>query len=270
MTELADVLHAPITVDEFHMLNGCLDDAIAQAVTEYTRQRESSTNLAETERLRALVHELRNKLGAVMLAFEVLKSGRVGITGSTGAVVDRNLRNLRGLRDLIDRSLAEVRIEAGMQNRARVSVAALVEEIEVDSSLEATSLGISFTAMVVEDGLEVEADRSILAAALTNLLQNAFKFSRANGHVSLRTTATTDRVLFEVEDECGGLPSGVSDALFEPFTQKGANRNGLGLGLSISRRGIEANGGEVLVRDLPGKGCVFSIDLPRPMDARRS
>jgi signal transduction histidine kinase len=264
VTELADVLNAPMTIDEFQMLNGCLDEAIAQAVTEYTRLRESSTNIAETERLGALAHELRNKLGAVMLAFEVLKSGRVGITGSTGAVVDRNLR---GLRDLIDRSLAEVRIDSGMQQRERVSVPALVEEIEVDSSLEATALGISLTVSSVEDGLEVEADRPILAAALTNLLQNAFKFSRANGHVSLKTTATTDRVLFEVEDECGGLPSGSSDALFRPFTQNDANRNGLGLGLSISRRGIEANGGEVLVRDLPGKGCVFSINLPRPSEA---
>jgi signal transduction histidine kinase len=94
-------------------------------------------------------------------------------------------------------------------------------------------------------------------------LQNAFKFSRAHGHVSLTTSATPDSVLFEVEDECGGLPAGTAEELFLPFTQGGENRKGVGLGLSISRRGVEANGGKVHVRDLPGKGCVFTITLPR-------
>ena len=66
-----------------------------------------------------------------------------------------------------------------------------------------------------------------------------------------------------VEDECGGLPEGKAQALFAPFEQRAANRTGLGLGLSISRRAVEAMGGELRVRDVPGKGCVFTIDLPR-------
>jgi hypothetical protein len=66
-----------------------------------------------------------------------------------------------------------------------------------------------------------------------------------------------------VEDECGGLPPGKVDELFQPFQQRGANRSGLGLGLTISRRGVEAMGGRMAARNLPGQGCVFSIDLPR-------
>jgi signal transduction histidine kinase len=70
-------------------------------------------------------------------------------------------------------------------------------------------------------------------------------------------------VLVEVEDECGGLPPGKAAELFRPFQQAGSDRTGLGLGLSITRKSIEANGGLVRVRDIPGTGCVFTIDLPR-------
>lgn len=261
VTELADETDAPITADEFHTLNRCCDDAIAGAVTEYSRQRERSQSDLEAERLGFLAHELRNKLSGAVLAYATLKTGRVGIGGSTGALLERNLR---GMRDLIDRSLVEVRIESGTRYWERIGVAELVEEIELHAALEANEHGVQLTVGPVPLDLEVTADRPILAAAIENLLQNAFKFSRAHGHVSLTTSSTPAGVLFEVEDECGGLPAGTAEELFRPFTQRGSNRTGVGLGLSISRRGVEANGGKIGVRDLPGKGCVFTISLPRP------
>jgi signal transduction histidine kinase len=70
-------------------------------------------------------------------------------------------------------------------------------------------------------------------------------------------------VLFDVEDECGGLPPGSTDNLFRPFEQQGTDRTGVGLGLSISLKAARANGGDICVRDLPGRGCVFTLDLPR-------
>jgi hypothetical protein len=72
-----------------------------------------------------------------------------------------------------------------------------------------------------------------------------------------------DRLLIDVEDECGGLPDGKAEEIFRPFAQLSAERPGLGLGLPISRRGVEANGGKLDVRNLPGTGCVFTIDLPQ-------
>jgi len=69
--------------------------------------------------------------------------------------------------------------------------------------------------------------------------------------------------LIEIQDECGGLPPGKIEALFQPFTQAGEDRSGIGLGLSISRRAIALNDGQVWARDEPGRGCVFVIDLPR-------
>ncbi len=262
ITELADETDAPITADEFNTFNCCIDDAIAFAVTEYQRRRDESVAHEGTERLGVLAHELRNRLGAAMLSYTILQEGTVAIDGSTGAVLGRSLR---GMQELINNALAGVRLESGIAQRHRISVAELIGDAEVEAAMGAEGRGCHLSVSPVALGIDVEAeaDAQILAAAIVNLLQNAFKFSKSNGHVTLRTTASEHRVLIEIEDECGGLPPGKADDLFLPFSQRNDKRTGLGLGLTISRKGVEAMGGTLAVRDLPGKGCVFTIDLPR-------
>jgi hypothetical protein len=103
---------------------------------------------------------------------------------------------------------------------------------------------------------------------VANLLQNAFKFTHHPGHVWLRTRKTADLVFIDIEDQCGGLPHGQAEALFRPFQQRSTDRSGLGLGLSISRKAVQLNGGDIRVRNLPGKGCVFSVEMPRKVEAR--
>ena len=115
----------------------------------------------------------------------------------------------------------------------------------------------------VEDGVAIEADRQVLAAVVGNLLQNAFKFTRPRTTVTLRVGASAERVLIEIQDECGGLPGGNVNELFRPFEQRSADRTGVGLGLAFSRWGVEANNGRIYARNLPDKGCVFTLDLPR-------
>jgi signal transduction histidine kinase len=96
-----------------------------------------------------------------------------------------------------------------------------------------------------------------------NLLQNAFKFTRSRTEVTLNAYAVADRILIDVEDGCGGLPPGDTERMFKPFIQNAADKTGLGLGLSIARLSVDANGGILSVRNIPGTGCVFTIDLPR-------
>jgi signal transduction histidine kinase len=265
ITELAIARAAPISAAEFQQLNKCLDDAIAGAVTEYSRLRASRRDLDETERLGYLAHELRNRLHAAMLAFEMLKDGQVAIGGSTGAVLERSLK---GLQDLITRSLAEVRVDSGVTHHERVNVRSLVEELEVEGAMAATVRKIHFTVTQVAPDIEIDADRPLLAAALMNLLTNAFKFTPLKGHVWLRTTTSRDRVIFEVEDQCGGLPTPDTESLFAPWTQRSSDRRGLGLGLPLVRRTVQALGGDVKVSNMPGKGCIFSIRLLRPAPAK--
>jgi signal transduction histidine kinase len=260
LTELAQETEAAITIEEFHTLNGCLDDAIAQAVTEYARLREQAISDEGTMRSGVLAHELRNCLSAASMGFELVKRGTVAAGGSVSGLISRNLARM-GV--LIHRSLGEVRLGSGIQHRERVSVADLIEEAEVDGALEASRRKLTFTVTTVDRSVEVDVDRQILAGAIANLMQNAFKFTRPDGHVTLRTSATAGRVLIEVEDECGGLAPGMADEIFQAFQQRGQDRSGLGLGLFISRRGVEANGGVIRVRELPGQGCTFTIDLLR-------
>ena len=75
------------------------------------------------------------------------------------------------------------------------------------------SLSLSYRR--VEFGVSIEVDRQVLSGAVANLLQNAFKFTKTGGRVSLKSFSSADRVLIEVEDECGGLPLGESDELFQ-------------------------------------------------------
>ena len=267
ITELALEQDAPIGTDDFRTLNRCLDDAIAGAVTEFGRARHQSTldgaDARGHERLGFLAHELRNLLNTSILAFDVLQTGDVGVGGSTGTVLRRNLL---GARDLIARSLAEVRLAQGIQNPEHLAVAGFIDEVAHAARLEANERAITFTVMPVEDGVAVEGDRQVLGSVIGNVLQNAFKFTRPRSTVTLRVGASGDRVLFEIEDECGGLPGEIAN-LFRPFDQRGADRSGLGLGLAYSRWAVEANRGRIYARTIPGRGCVFTVDLPREVRA---
>jgi signal transduction histidine kinase len=259
ITELADETGAEITIDEFHTLNRCLDNAIAESVTEYTRLRDQSMVLGETERSGVFAHELRNRIAAAQLAFHAIRSGRAPIGGSVAAVVTRNLNAMTAL---INRTLVEVRLDSGSAHRQRIHLYQLIDEAEVDGTMEAGVHGVSLRVAPMDHGIEVDADPQILAGAIANVLQNAFKFTHVGGRVSLRTSVVGTRIEIQIEDECGGLPTGKAAELFGAFQQRGTSRDGLGLGLFISRKGVEASGGVIRVRDFPGKGCVFTIDLP--------
>jgi signal transduction histidine kinase len=265
VTDLAFELKTPIETDEFRTLNRCIDNGIADAVTEFSYQRYSLLVTdgvqALNERLGFLAHELRNLIHTGTLAFTAIKTGNVAVNGATGAVLERSLI---GLRTLVDRTLADVRVAAGMlPQHELISVAEFIDQVAVAALLEAQARGCKFTLCHVEEGLALDVDRDMLLSAVGNLLQNAFKFTTHGSEVSLAAYAVADRILIEVADHCGGLPAGSAERMFLPFAQASADRSGLGLGLAISRRSVEANKGILRVRDVPDLGCVFTIDLPR-------
>jgi signal transduction histidine kinase len=259
ITEIAVERKSPISVEEFHTLNRCLDTAIAEAVTEHTRLTAQKRSEEEAERLGNTAHELRDLLHTALLAFHSLKQGTVVSDVASAAVLGRNLKSLR---DLIDRTLSKVRVEAGKQRHERLAVAAFVDEIVAAGILHSEQRQIRFTVEPVDRTVAVDADPELLKSAVMNLLHNAFKYTSAGGTVILRAVARGPRLLVEIEDECGGLPEHTGD-LFQPFgDRRGADRSGLGLGLSIARKAARAHKGDIRVRNIPGKGCVFAIDVP--------
>lgn len=265
ITDLAYERDAPFLIDEFRTLNRCLDNAIADAVTEFSYQRDSVVADRQTveihERLGFFAHELRNFLQTATLAFTAAKTGNLSLSGATGAVLERSLN---GLRDLIDHSLEEIRAAGETLGQSKLfSVADFVAEVKYAADLAAQVHGCVLTVSVVDTRLAISGDREQLYSAVANLLQNAFKFTHQHTEVTLEAYALGDRILIDVKDHCGGLPSGDAETMFQPFTQNGMDRSGLGLGLSIARRSVEGNNGTLSVRNIPGTGCVFTVSLPR-------
>jgi signal transduction histidine kinase len=262
ITELAFERDAPFSIDEFKTLNRCLDNAIADAVTAFSREHDAALvrqqHAEANQRLGFLAHELRNALGTATLAASALELGNMPMSGATGAVLRRSLATLNSL---INRSLEEIRSDAEVV-RQTFSVAEFIEQTQNAAQLDAAARGCTLRVPTVDPTLMVRANRELLQAALINLLQNAFKFTKANTEITLQVSAYRHQVLIEVSDHCGGLPSGGLEKMFTPFSQRSEDKSGLGLGLSIARQSIEADGGALSVRNLPGTGCVFTISLP--------
>jgi len=137
-----------------------------------------------------------------------------------------------------------------------------VDEIAAAGMLHAEYRGIEFSVGKVDPSLIVDADPQLLASAVMNLVHNAFKNTRPHGAVILRARADGERLLVEIEDQCGGIPEGRGD-LFQAFgDRRGTDRSGLGLGLSIARQAVRAHRGDITIRNMPGQGCIFTIGIP--------
>jgi signal transduction histidine kinase len=258
--QLAVELQVAVPPQSFKTLNMCLDIAIAGAVTEYSSRREQQIFERGVEHLGFLAHELRNLLNTATLAFEAVRSGSVGVAGSTGQLVATSLVRMS---ELVTESLAEVRLEAGRPRNERVHVAPLLEEIAIAATMQAKTSELELAIAPVASDLCIDGDAQIAASILTNLVQNACKFTHKHGRITVSTRITIDTIAIDVADECGGLPGGNPEDLFRPYEQRSRDRSGLGLGLAISRKGALALGGTLSVRDLPGQGCVFTLGLRR-------
>ncbi|MEJ6020633.1 sensor histidine kinase [Ramlibacter sp. PS4R-6] len=265
ITDLAVERDAPFGVDEFRTLNRCLDNAIADAVTEFSYQKEMAVErqreFALERRIGSLAHEMRNALSSATLAMAALETGGLPIHGATGAVLKRSLASMTRL---ISSAVEEVRERTSNHaSREVFAVAGLIADAAWAAELYASTSGCTLTVGTVDPEVFVNADRERILAALANLLQNAFKFTAPGTEVSLAASAYGSSVSIEVSDHCGGLAHGSIERMFSPFTQRNTDRSGLGLGLSIARQSVEADGGTLTVKDRPGHGCTFVMTLPR-------
>jgi signal transduction histidine kinase len=255
IAELAVERGAALLAEELGALNRCLDGAIADAVADYARLKHEATSHREVERLSQVGHDLRDQLQTALLSFRALRKGSGDVRGVSGDALGRSLDRLR---DVIDTRLPAAHLAA----TSRVSLVAFVHEVAVAAHLDAEHREVRLTIEPGDPALAVDVDPQVLAAALMNLLQNAFDFTRPHGRVTLRTRSEGDRAFVEVEDECGGFATVDGDPLRARRDRRGSDRSARGFGLSRSRKAVQANGGEVHAHNLPGKGCIFGIQLP--------
>jgi signal transduction histidine kinase len=253
--ELGEKYGVGFTTRDFEVLNRIIVLAIGGAVTEYQKRNTDETRDQNLERVGMLAHEMRNALSTATMAHEVIRRG------GTGRAADALDKSLLRMRDLIDRALTEVRLQKDTAPfLERVRVCELLDQVGSLMQREAELRGQALE-LIADRALEVWADRQLLTSAVSNLVQNGLKYSKPGGHITVHGRKAGDRVIVEVADECGGLPPGLAETMFEPFTRGCSGQPGLGLGLAIVERAIERVGGAVRVRDVPGTGCVFTIDL---------
>ncbi|MBC7419850.1 MAG: HAMP domain-containing histidine kinase [Bdellovibrio sp.] len=259
ITELATMKDARISPADFNILNGCLDVAIAAAVSEFQFRSNEASEEREIQHLGFLAHELRNALSSATVAHEMIKAGLVGSGGSTATVLEANLARMR---NLIDRSLSEVRMRADSDifvEKFRLSD--LLDQIVITAKVDANKK--QQTIIVEADWkIEMEGDRQFILSAIANLIQNAIKYSKSAGTIWLRSHLSEGNVFIEVEDQCGGIQTDKISSLFEPYLQANTDRSGLGLGLSITQRAVHLSAGKITVQNKPSIGCTFTIELP--------
>jgi signal transduction histidine kinase len=254
--ELAMEKNVNLDPQSYKLLNQCIDRAIAESINEYfVLSRESEAHGVATW-IGSLGHELRNAVSSAMMAFTALDAGHVGIKSRTARILERSLHRIESL---VSRTLAAMQLKSGTPlHREPVNVRELVDEI-IETVVRDNDVTIT---VEVDPSILVTADVRLLESAVSNLVQNAIKFTRPHGQVIVRAMAADEGVQVDIEDECGGFGGQDTEALFEAFVQGEHKTGGIGLGLAITRQAIEAHGGRVVVRDLAPKGCRFSVWLP--------
>jgi signal transduction histidine kinase len=248
-----------IAIDAFKRVLRLLNAGRAEAVSAYISQRDIEVTRAHSQHVAFIAHELRNPLLPASMALNLLKENA---RPEQEWALKMLTRSVAAFRELIDQTLITDRLEGEVQLRPEpVELEALLRELMADARLVAEQRRIELV-LNCSEMPPFEGDQRLLRSAIANVLGNAIKFSHEGGQVLVRAGLINAVVLVEIEDSCGGLPDGNPEELFKPFVQRSEDRTGFGLGLAIARQAIEAHGGKVSIRNRPGKGCIFSIELP--------
>ena len=259
LVEFVEAHRVPLNPSEALALSGILIEGIASAAAQYSVKRDGQARTQAAQHVGFLAHELRNPLHTAQLRVEMMeRRGGVPTPGEMQALK----RALRLLRDRIDNELFDSRLHAFPEPVFKTLVLRQVlESVAEDVAPQGEGKDVEVV-VEAEPTLQIVADERLLDSALSNLVRNAVKFSAPGATVRLRAKQSVERVVLEVEDQCGGLPEGAVEKMFSPFVQLGQDRSGFGLGLAISKRAAELHKGDLRVHDVPGHGCVFVLDLP--------
>lgn len=212
--------------------------------------------------LAAVAHDLRNPLQSIEMASDILVRKSAAEDRELAEVVRRQVGDMEQLlRDLLDSS----RIEAGQLELelTSIDVPGLIRDC-VELHRSGAQLH-HFVLQLPEEPVFCQCDRSRLSQVFNNLLSNALKYSPNGGTVEVRVTARDGQVELSVSDQGIGIPVEDLENIFIPFHRTAVTRGtipGVGLGLSASRRIIEAHGGWLQVESKVGKGSTFLVRLP--------
>jgi len=236
------------------------------------RREAEQASRAKDEFLTMLSHELRNPLGAISSAIDVLEVADPGsaVGAEARAIIARQTRNLSHMMgDLLDVG----RVIAGkiLLTRQPVNVAAVVRRVE--ETLAITGEGRNHDVQLDIADAWVDGDAVRIEQVVTNLLTNAIKYTPEGRHIRVSVGLEQDTAVLQVQDEGMGIPSALLPHIFDLFVQGqrtlDRRAGGLGIGLTLVRRLVELHGGSVAVQSSDAGSC-FTVQLPAvPAPTRR-
>ncbi len=249
-----------ITFRELQVLFDVTITGIARAVTKYTHQRDAELLRQANEHFAFIAHELRNPLSSATMAFQLIKDkGQLPAAERSVGALERGLQRTS---ELIDQTLEIAQVASGIALRRQwTTLRALFDDIELGAVSEAESRGVELR-VAIENDERISLDVRLVRSALGNLLRNGVKYTTPGSIVELRGQVANGRAVIEIEDCCGGLPPGKVEEAFAPFVRLDDRQSGFGLGLAIAKQAVNAHGGSIRVQNLPGKGCIFVLELP--------
>lgn len=232
------------------------------------RAEAEAANRAKDEFLSVLSHELRTPLNAMLGWVRMLRSGVLDKenAGKAYEVIERNTRLQSSLiEDLLDVSRiisGKMRIETELAD-----LVTLVKTVSETIDPLAVAKGVTYKYASEPEVIFLNADGVRIQQVISNLLQNAIKFTPEGGHVSLSIQLDGDNAVMTVADTGVGIDEEFLPHIFDRFSQADAstrrNYAGLGLGLTIVRTIVEMHGGEIAVKsEGVNKGSVFTVTLP--------
>ncbi len=230
-------------------------------------------NLAKSDFLSSMSHELRSPLNAILGFAQLINSDSPAPTESQAASIDQILHAGWYLLDLINEILDLAQIESGKLalSREPTSLAEIMLECQAMIEPQAQKRGVRMTFPPFAVPCFVDADRTRLKQVLINLLSNAIKYNKPNGTVIVDCDAADDRVRISIRDTGAGLGPEMLEQLFQPFNRLGQERStveGTGIGLVMSKRLVELMGGVIGVESAVGLGSVFWFELNSAAEAR--
>jgi len=228
-----------------------------------------AANRQKDQFLAMLAHELRNPLAPITTAAQLLKMGTLDSKAIRNAS-DIIARQAEHMTDLVNDLLDVSRVTRGLVTLDKEEldlnavVAGALEQVRplIESKRHSLTMQLS------GEPVHVLGDRTRLVQVLSNILNNAAKYTPPGGEIVLRVTALEDRVVVTVRDNGIGIEPDVLPYIFELFTQAertpDRSQGGLGIGLALVKSLVALHGGKVDARsDAPGKGSEFEICLPR-------
>ncbi|MCD6090738.1 MAG: hybrid sensor histidine kinase/response regulator [Bacteroidales bacterium] len=233
-----------------------------------TRRMKAEGKQVRFEFLSVLSHELKSPINAVEGYLRIMKDKQAGDDiAAYEKMIDRSLTRIESMRGLIMDMLDFTRIESGKKNRSIVELDVIeIAKLAIDSIYP---VAIQMNVEIIPDFPEtliMKGDGSELEIIFNNLLSNAVKYNKENGTVKFTIRKENESAIFTVEDTGIGMNEKEQALLFKEFTRiktrKTKNISGSGLGLSIMKKVIDLNSGNVFVESEADIGSKFTVDIP--------